>query len=57
VQLFSREQRKAGSVWAQIKPCLRAEDRQCAGPGAIGARLAIFENKPEKIVILTHEKP
>jgi len=40
----------------QIKPGLRAEDRQCARAGAIGARLTFVEHEPKKIVILAHEK-
>src|SRR5438105_7373346 len=54
MQLLCREQRK---ILAQIKPRLCAEDRQRTDPGAIVARLALFENESQKIVILPHMQP
>src|SRR6266404_7064908 len=56
VQLLRREQRKSHACGTQIEARLRAEDRQCAGTGAIGARLTLLEHKPEKIMILAHAK-
>jgi hypothetical protein len=35
---------------------LRAEDRQRASTGAIGARLTFFEDEPKEIMILPHAK-
>jgi hypothetical protein len=56
VEFFRRQERKACAVGTQIKPRLRAEDRQCAGAGAIGARLTFLEHELEKVVILLHAK-
>src|SRR5207244_455767 len=56
MKLFRGEQRESRTVGPQIEPRLRAEDRQCAGAGAIGPRLTFLQNQPEKIVILPHGK-
>ena len=51
MQLLRCQERKS---FPQIEPRLRPEDRERSGPGAIFARRAVVENKPEKIVVLAH---
>jgi len=56
VKLFRGEQRKSWTTWPQIIARLSAKDRQGAGARAIAARLTLFQDKPEKIVVLPHAK-
>jgi hypothetical protein len=53
VQLLRREQ---WEVFPQIETRLCTKDRQCAGAGAIGARLTLLADKAEKIMILAHAR-
>ena len=51
MEFLRGEQRKS---LPQIETRLRAEDGNGPGPGAIHARLALFEHQPKQIVILAH---
>jgi len=56
VKLFRGEQWKSWTTRPQIIARLSAKDRQGAGTSAIAARLTLFQDKPEKIVVLPHAK-
>ena len=53
VQLLRREN---GNGFAQIETCLRSEDRERPHTRPITARLAVFPDQTEQIVILAHDE-
>ena len=52
VQLLGRQQRE---TVLQAKAHLPTEHRQCAGPGAIGLAVAVFEHMAHEVEVLAHD--
>jgi len=49
-----------GQEWKTIlqrEPCLRPENRICAGASAVFPEFAFLKNEPQKLVILQHRHP